>query len=144
MSVFLAFGLVIVGLVIVGGVILAMDVARGDVGGRHTLARANRVLIVSTDEVTREGGERWIDAQRKEHPRMQCFVMTCEDGQELFMDVQAAVERDRPDAVVMVRHDAESHTMLEGTFGRLKEDLHIPVDAIYVNTVYVTPEDTPS
>lgn len=142
MSVFLAFGLVIAGLVIVGGVILAMDVARGDVGGgRHTLARANRVLIVSTDDVTREAGERWIDAQRKEHPRMQCFVMTGEDGQDLFMDVQATVERNRPDAVVMVRHDSESHTMLEGTFGRLKEDLHIPVDAIYVNTVYVTEED---
>jgi len=48
------------------------------------------------------------------------------------MDVESAVERERPDAVVVARHEEESHTTLAGTYGRLKEDLHLPVDAIYV------------
>lgn len=133
MSVFAALGLVVIGLVVVALVVLAFDVARGDIGGgRHTLSRARRLLIVATDERTRRGADAWIEEQRKEHPKMQCFMLMGEDGQELFMDVQAAVERERPDAVVIARHEEESHLMLEGTYGRLKEDLHVPVDAIYV------------
>lgn len=133
MSVFWVIGLVLLGLVVVAVVVLLYDVARGDVGGgRHTMERARRVLVVATDERTRAGADRWIDEQHREHPTLQFFVLEGEDGQDLFMDVQSAVERERPDAVVMARHEEDSHGVLEGTFGRLKEDLHVPVDAIYV------------
>jgi len=133
MSGFLAIGLVAGGLIAVALVILAADVARGDVGGgRHTMARARRVLVVSTDQRTSVAAESWIDEQRRENPQMQCFVLAGADDQETFMAIQDAVERHRPDAVVVSRHPEDSHSTLDGLFGRVKEDLHIPVDAIYL------------
>ncbi len=133
-SVFAVIGVVLAAGVFVALVILAFDVLRGDVGGHQTMARARRLLVISTDERTHAGAEKWMAEQRKESPKLQFFVLahTGDDEQALFMDVQASVERDRPDAVVMARHDEESHSMQEGTFGRIKEDLAIPVDAIYI------------
>lgn len=133
-SVFAVIGVVLAAGVFVALVILAFDVLRGDVGGHQTMARARRLLVISTDDRTHAGAERWMAEQRKEHPKLQFFVLAHKGGDEqaLFMDVQASVERDRPDAVVMARHDEESHSMQEGTFGRIKEDLPIPVDAIYI------------
>jgi hypothetical protein len=134
MSVFAAIGLIVLGLAAVALIILALDVARGDVGGgRHTLERARRLLVVATDDRTREGADRWIEEQRREHPQQQFFVLVGYDGQQLFMDVESAVERERPDAVIVARHEEESHTTLEGTYGRLKDDLSVPVDAIYIS-----------
>lgn len=133
MSGFLAIGLVVGGLVAVALIILAFDVARGDVGGHHTMERARRLLVVSTDQVTASGADRWIDDQRREHPRLQYFVLHGSDDQETYMAVQESLERDRPDAVVVVRHQGDSPATLAGMYGRLKEDLHIPVDAIFVD-----------
>lgn len=132
MSGFLAIGLVVGGLIAVALVMLAFDVARGDVGGHHTMARARRLLVVSTDPATAAGANSWIEEQLAEHPRMQYFVLEGRDDQESYMAIQDAIESHRPDAVVVARHRDDSHTTLAGMYGRLKEDLHIPVDAIYV------------
>lgn len=133
MSAWLALGMFIIALVVVALIILAMDVARGDVGGgRHTMERARRLLVVSTDATTARGAEAWMDSQLVEHPRMQCFVLAGADDQESYLDIQEAIAQHRPDAVVVARHHEDSHTTLDGLYGRLKEDLEIPVDAIYV------------
>lgn len=134
MSGWLAIGLVVGGLVMVALVILTVDVVRGDVGGgRHTMERARRLLVVATDERTAAGADRWITEQHKERPDMQFFVLTGPDDQHLYMQVQGAVELDRPDAIVVARHAEESHSVLAGLYGRLKEDAELPVDAIYVD-----------
>lgn len=135
MNGFLAIGLVAGGLIAVALVILAFDVARGDVGGgHHTMERARRLLVVSTDERTARGADRWIEEQRRARQQLQCFVLAGADDQESYMAVQEAIERNRPDAVIVARHPQESRTALAGMYGRLKEDLHIPVDAIYVES----------
>lgn len=137
MSTWAALALTIGGLAAVAVAILVNDIASGDVGGRHTMARARRLLIVAMDNETSQGALAWIRAQREERPDLQCFFVSGPDGQGLYMDVQEAVERERPDAIVVARHAEDSHTTLEGLYGRLKEDADVPVDAIYVG------EDTP-
>jgi hypothetical protein len=133
MSVWLAIGLLAAGLVAVAAVMLIADIARGDVGGgRHTMERARRLLIIATDDETRDGAERWIDEQRVEHPERQYLVLADAEGQDLYMAVQDAIERERPDVIVVTRHDEDSHSMMSGVYGRLKEDAPVPVDAIYV------------
>lgn len=133
MSVWLAITLVIVGLAAVAIAILIADVARGDVGGgRHTLERARRILVIATDDETTAGADRWVEEQRREHPQLQAFVLSHPDGNDLYMQIEGVIERERPDAVVMARHASESLSTLEGTYGRLKEDLRVPVDAIYI------------
>jgi hypothetical protein len=132
MSGWLAIGLVVIGLVGVAITVLLFDLARGDVGGRHTMARARRLLVVATDEETGRGADRWVGEQRAERPELQCFVLVEPDGQQLFMSVQDAIERESPDAIVMVRHDGGRHQALEGTYARLKEQFSIPIDTVYV------------
>lgn len=133
MSVWLAFGLIVGGLVVVAVAILITDIARGDVGGgRHTMERARRLLVVATDAETSRGAERWIAEQRAEHPDRQFFLLDDSQGEELFLAVSDAIEREKPDAVVVARHDDENHAMLSGLYGALKEDSTVPVDAIYV------------
>jgi hypothetical protein len=133
LSGWLAIGLVVIGLVGVACVVLLFDVLRGDVGGgRHTLARARRLLVVATDAETEAGAEAWIEAQRAERPELQCFLLVEHEGQELFMAIQGAIDRERPDAIVMARHAGESHWAHQGTYGRLAEEQRVPVDAIFV------------
>lgn len=133
MSGWLVIAFTIAGLVIVAVAVLITDVARGDVGGgRHTLERARRLLVVATDDETHREAERWMDEQTAERPDMQFFLLVEPEGQGLYLAVEEAIERDRPDAVVMARHADDSHTTLAGTFGRLKEDMRVPVDAIYI------------
>jgi hypothetical protein len=139
MSFWLTLGLFVIALVVVAAAILVTDVARGDVGGgRHTMARARRLLVVSTDEQTAAGADRWIHEQHADRPHMQFFVLKGPDDQALYEAVHGAIERDRPDAIVIARHQEESHAVLAGLYGRLKEDVPIPVDAIYI------PKETPS
>lgn len=133
MSVWLAIGLIVVGLVVVAIAILITDIARGDVGGRHTMARARRLLVVATDPQTTGGAERWIAEQRTEFPDRQFFLLADAEGEDLFLAVDAAIERERPDAVVVARLEDESPTLLSGLYGALKEDAKVPVDAIYVS-----------
>jgi hypothetical protein len=133
MNGWLAIGLVIAALAAVAVLVLAFDIARGDVGGgRHTMARARRLLVVATDEETTAAAEQWVEEQRRDRPQLQCFVLAGTEGQDLYMSVQDAIEREQPDAVVMARHEGDSHWALEGTYGRLKEEHSIPIDAIYV------------
>ena len=133
LSGWLALGLVVIGLVGVACVVLVFDVLRGDVGGgRHTLKRARRLLVVATDVETEAGAEMWIEEQRAERPELQCFLLVEHEGQELFTAIQDAIDRERPDAIVMARHAGESRWAHEGTYGRLKEEQRVPVDAIFV------------
>ena len=133
MSGWLVIGLIVLGLAAVALAILVSDVARGDVGGgRHTMERARRLLVVATDAETRGGAEHWIRHQRVDHPDHQFFVLSDTEGQELYLAVQEAIDRDNPDAIIVTLHDDDSHTTHTGLYGRLKEDLRLPVDAIYV------------
>jgi hypothetical protein len=59
-------------------------------------------------------------------------VLADTEGQELYLAVQEAIDRDNPDAIIVTRHDDDSHTTLNGVYGALKEDLLLPFDAIYV------------
>lgn len=132
MSGWLAIGLILIGL---GGVALAMvliDMARGDVGGHHTMARARRLLVVATDDATSARADAWVAEQRKEHPELQCFVLVEAEGQRLFEAIEDVTERERPDAIVMVRHAADRHDET-GTFARLKGQGFGPIDSIYVD-----------
>jgi len=133
MTGWLAIGLVVIGLAAVALMILAFDVARGDVGGgRHTLARARRLLVVGPDEVTLAGAERWVAEQRREHALLQCFLLSGQGGSDLYMAIEEVVQREHPDAIVFARHAEERHTQPEGVYGRLKEGQSVPVAAIYV------------
>ena len=133
MSGWVALALLIGGLVVVALIVLATDVYRGDIGGgRHTMARARRLLVVATDAATEAGAASWVAEQRRDHPDLQCFVVCERDGQELYMAVQEAIAHEQPDAIVVARHDEHPHAVLDGVFGRLKEDGRLPVDAIYV------------
>lgn len=97
------------------------------------MERARRLLVVATDAETRAGAERWIRHQRVDHPDHQFFVLADTEGQELYLAVQEAIERDNPDAIIVTRHEGDSQTTLSGLYGALKEDLLLPVDAIYVD-----------
>ena len=133
MSGWVALALLVGSLIVVALIVLAADVLRGDVGGgRHTLARARRLLVIATDESTETGAERWIDEQQRERPELQCFIVHESDGQQLWMAIQEAIARESPDAIVFARHDDQPHAMLDGVYGRLKEEHLLPVDAIYV------------
>jgi TusA-related sulfurtransferase len=128
MSVFGGIGLVVVGLVLVAACVLAFDLFSGHLGGaRHTMERARRLLVIATDEETSRGADRWIEQQRKEHPRLQCFVLVEPEGQGLFAAVEEVIERERPDALVMVEHGKKDHSV---TLERLREQLEIPIDTI--------------
>ena len=134
MTGWLAIGLVVVGLVAVALIVFAFDVARGDVGGgRRTMERARRLLVVAADEVTLAGAERWVAEQRREHPLLQCFVLGYPGDSDLYMAIEDVVQREHPDAIVVARH-AEGHdTQIAGVYGRLKEGQSVPVDAIYIS-----------
>lgn len=133
MNGWLVIGLVVLGLAAVALAILVSDIARGDVGGgRHTMERARRILVVATDAETQRGADRWIREQRREHPEQQYFVLLDTEGQELYLAVQEAIDRENPDAIIVTRHEDDSHTTHSGLYGRLKEDMRLPVDAIYV------------
>jgi hypothetical protein len=133
MTGWLAIGLVVLGLVAVALIVFAFDVARGDVGGgRHTLERARRLLVVASDEVTLVGAERWVAEQRREHPLLQCFVLGDPGGSDLYMAIEDLVQREHPDAIVVVRRSEERDPRVASVYGRLKEGQSVPVDAIYV------------
>lgn len=133
MDLWLAIGLVVIGLVAVAVVVLLFDIARGDVGGgRHTMARARRLLVVATDEETGRHADAWVGLQREERPELQCFVLVEPDGQGLFMSVQESIGRESPDAIVMVRHEQERHGHAGSTYARLKEQFSIPIDSVFV------------
>jgi hypothetical protein len=107
MSGWLAIGLVVIGLVAVAVTVLLFDLARGDVGGRHTMSRARRLLVVATDERTRARAEEWIDHQHHERPDLQCFLLVEDEGEPLYGAIHDALDREHPDGIVIVKHEAE-------------------------------------
>jgi hypothetical protein len=133
MSGWLAIGLVVIGLVGVAVTILAFDVGRGDVGGRHTMARVRRLLVVATDPPTSARAEQWVAEQRGERPDLQCFVLVEPEGERLYQGIHDVLDRERPDAIVMVRPEAERHGPHTGTYARLREEGVGPIDTIWVS-----------
>lgn len=132
MSVWLAFGMIIGALVIVAVAILISNIARGDVGGgRHTMARAQRLLVVAESPALIAGAEPWIKEQRAENPEKQFLVL--EDVEDdVSAAVHYAIDREKPDAIVVARSYRDDPHSLGGLYGELKEDAPVPVDAIYV------------
>ena len=126
-------GLVVACLIVIAVAVLWSDVTAGAVGGgRQTLARARKILVVATDAETEAEGRSWAERQRPEHPDLECLVVRVTPD-DVYSRVHAMVDAERPDAVVMVRHREEQHGhSLEGAYGALKEDLGTPLDSIYV------------
>lgn len=133
MSGWLAIGLVVIGLLGVAVAVLISDVFRGDVAGRHTMARARRLLVVATDDETARHAGSWVEAQRRERPELQCFVLVEAEGQGLFEAIEDVVERERPDAMVMVRQAGDGSSSESGTYTRVREQGLLPVDTIYAD-----------
>jgi hypothetical protein len=134
-SVWLAFGLIVGGLIVVAIAILITDIARGDVGGgRHTMARARRLLVIALDPGTREGAERWIAEQREKEPDRRFFLLDDTEGEDPLLAVEHAIDHDRPDAIVVARPEGENPRLETGVYGALKEERRVPVDAIYVSS----------
>jgi hypothetical protein len=134
MSGWLAIGLIVIGLLVVALAVLGFDISRGDVGGgRHTMARARRLLVIATDEETGRAADRWVGEQRAERPDMQCFVLVEPDGQELFMAVQSAIDRESPDALVVVESEASRGGHHNVTIERIREQFTVPIDTVYAN-----------
>jgi hypothetical protein len=132
MSGWLAIGLFVIGLVAVAVAVLISDIVRGDVGGgRHTMERARRLLVIATDDETLSKAQSWVEWQRTQASDRQFFLLSAPDSQDLYDEIEDAVERERPDAIVVARHGGEHRHALEGVYGRLKEELQVPVDAIY-------------
>jgi hypothetical protein len=129
----LAIGLVVIGLVGVAVAILLTDLLRGDIGGRHTMARARRLLVIATDEPTGARADRWIDERRAERSDLQCFLLVEPDGEDLYRAVHDVIDREHPDAMVMVRHGSEHGGMETGTYARLKDEGSLPLDVIYID-----------
>ena len=131
MSGWLTIGLVVLGLGAVAAAMLLVDSLRGDVGGRHTFARARRVLVVAGDDEARARAEAWIAEQGEARPELECVLVAEPEGQTLFEAVAEAVERARPDGIVMVRRRADLHDETS-TYARLREQGFGPMDSIYV------------
>jgi len=114
-------------------VMLIFDVSRGDIGGRHTLARARRILVVATDGPTADRAEEWVAAERIERPDLQCFVLVEAEGEGLYQAIHEALDRENPDSIVFVRHAAERHAEHTGTIARLHDEGVGPIDSIHVH-----------
>lgn len=132
MNGFVAIGLVVAGLIGVAIIILIFDVSRGDIGGRHTLARARRLLVVATDDETAARAEEWVAAERLERPDLQCFVLVEPEGEGLYQEIHIVLDRESPDSIVMIRHAAERHDHHTGTYARLHDEGVGPIDCIYL------------
>jgi hypothetical protein len=130
MSGWLAIGLVVIGLVAVAITVLLFDLARGDIGGRHTMARARRLLVVASDEQTHAGADEWIAEERAGRSDLQCFLLVEPEGEQLYSAIHDVLDRERPDAIVIVRHESEG-AHAGTTYARLQEEGTGPIDVIY-------------
>ena len=132
MNGWVAIGLIVAGLIGVAVVMLIFDVARGDIGGRHTLARARRILVVATDGPTADRAEEWVAAERIERPDLQCFVLVEPEGEGLYQAIHGVIDRESPDSIVFVRQASERDEAHTGTLARLHDEGVGPIDSIFV------------
>jgi hypothetical protein len=128
-----AIALIIAGLIGVAVVMLIFDVLRGDIGGRHTLSRARRILVVATDGPTADRAEEWVAAERIERPDLQCFVIVEPEGEGLYQSIHDALDREGADSIVFVRKASERHEEHTGTLARLHDEGVGPIDTIFVH-----------
>ena len=124
--------MVVAGLIGVAVVMLIFDYARGDIGGRHTLARSRRILVVATDGATADRAEEWVAEERIERPDLQCFVLVEPEGEGLYQGIHDVLDREAPDTIVYVRHAEEKDHGHSGTIARLRDEGVGPIDSIYV------------
>lgn len=129
---FTILGSVVLLLVIVAGAFLIVDINRGAIGGRQTRERARRFLVVSTDDSTDAAGHRWFEDRRRDHPDAEATFMRLDpaDYTGSSLAAQEAVDREAPDVVLVVEHGSGHPNPHEGLFGRLRDGLSVPVDAI--------------
>lgn len=132
MDPWVAIGLVIAGLIGVAVVMLIFDVARGDIGGRHTLARSRRILVVATDGATAGHAEEWVAEERQERSDLQCFILVEPEGEGLYQGIHDVLDREAPDSIIFVRHASERHEGHTGTIARLNDEGVGPIDSIYI------------
>lgn len=132
MDPWVAIGLVIAGLIGVAVVMLIFDVARGDIGGRHTLARSRRILVVATDGATAGHAEEWVAGERRERPDLQCFILVEPEGEGLYQGIHGVLDREAPDSIIFVRHASERDEGHTGTIARLHDEGVGPIDSIYI------------
>jgi hypothetical protein len=128
-----AIGLIFAGLIGVAVVMLIFDYTRGDIGGRHTLARARRILVIATDGPTADRAEEWVAAERIERPDLQCFLIVEPEGEGLYQSIHDVLEREGADSIVFVRHASERHEEHTGTLARLHDEGVGPIDSIFVH-----------
>lgn len=133
-----AIGLVFAGLIGVAIVMLIFDVTRGDIGGRHTLARARRILVVATDGPTADRAEQWVAAERLERSDLQCFLLVEPEGEALYQGIHEFLDRETADSIVYVRHGSERHQEHTGTIARLHDEGVGPIDSIFLDDSEVT------
>jgi hypothetical protein len=127
-----AIALIIAGLIGVAVVMLIFDVTRGDIGGRHTLARARRIIVVATDGTTADRAEEWVARERVERPDLQCFVIVEPEGEHLYQTIHKTYETESVDSIVFVQHESERHEAHTGTVARLHDEGVGPIDSIYI------------
>lgn len=127
-------GVIASALVIAGGVVLFNDVIGGAIGGRKTLERARRLLVVSLGEGTESAAAEWRDRHVATHPDVECTLERPAGGTDyaVFQATERAINKYNPDAVVWVlpAHDRHSH---ESAYAAARRELTIPMDAVYVD-----------
>ena len=132
MDPWVAIALIIAGLIGVAVVMLIFDVLRGDIGGRHTLARSRRIIVAATDGPTADRAEEWVAAERIERPDLQCFVVVEPEGEGLYKSIHDVLDREGADSIVFARYPSDRHEEHTGTIARLHDEGVGPIDSIYV------------
>lgn len=123
-------------LAIVAVVLLSTDVLKGDIGGRHTLERARKLLVVSTDDATKARGADWAAHHAETHADVKIVPLDASQVQgdfNVYLHVQEAINAEQPDAVVWVLHGDEGRHPEEGPYAMAKRELGVPMDAIVVS-----------
>ena len=125
--------LLVILLVIIAFSMLFADALRGAIGGRRTLERARRLLVVSIDDATERAARGWIERFRADHPATRCVPLRVGDGSDgdTYIAVQQEIEKTDPDGVVWALHESSRHSE-EGPYAMARRELELPMDAIYV------------
>jgi hypothetical protein len=138
-SVGLTIGLIVGAVIVLGAIaliLLSSDVVKGNIGGRHTLERARKLLVVSADEPTRARGDDWSAHHAEKHPDVEIVPLDVSgaDGDfAAYLAVQEAINAQKPDGLIWVLHTGESRHAEEGPYAMAKRELNIPMDAIFAS-----------
>ncbi|MFY9264017.1 MAG: hypothetical protein WAO61_01100 [Solirubrobacterales bacterium] len=132
--VWIAIASVLIVLFVIAGSFLSADLVRGALGGHMTLERANKLLVISTDDATRERAAAWVTRYSEQFPVADFVELHVPGEQEfkVFELFQLELLAQKPDAVVWSLHD-QQHGSHEGPYAMAKRELSVPLDAIYTS-----------